>query len=109
MKKFGGFVPTREKTDSNNLLQNFENSKYLVGLHTVGINSKQIQNIDTLLRYVGFLIDNGYNFGYNDKPSWMANESTVFYYSSTSIPKAHEIAKLMQEATGKKFIVKKGS
>lgn len=60
-----------------------------------------------------YLVDQGNDVGYGgllgSRPSWLALQPTVFYYSTVSASTAQQIADELQDLTGLKFLVARGA
>jgi hypothetical protein len=83
-------------------------SDYSVGLQTLGFTDSERTAINEKLRSDGYSLD-PLTASYTERPSWFADRSTVFYYSSSSFPAAQELARFFQSLTGQEFKVKQGA
>ncbi|TLX73737.1 hypothetical protein E9993_14865 [Labilibacter sediminis] len=83
--------------------------KVTVGIHELNFNNKnKIQDILNYLKKENFKVIG--NFSHNNKLSWMAPSSTVFYYGNEkSEERAKEIASNLEQITDLKFKIQKGA
>ena len=84
-------------------------SDFTVGLQTLGIDDSERQALNEGLRAEGYGLDQiTYSYAANERPSWFAERSTVFYYAAASRPAAEQIAQYMKSKTGQNFAVQRG-
>jgi len=81
---------------------------YSVGLQTLGLPDSDRATMNEKLRSEGYGLDSN-SASYTERPSWFADHSTVFYYSSSASSAAQELARFMQSITGQVFVVKQGA
>lgn len=83
------------------------NSKYLVGYYALNTTKNEFTKV------LKFLNDSGYTIVtdklLSSKPSWMAKNSTVLYYSMQSEEMAKNIAEQLTEKTGTSFNTQRGA
>ena len=83
------------------------NAEYFVGLYMLGENKKAFTKAASYLR------DHGYNIiteqELDSRPSWLAQSSTVFYYTKESKKVAEGLAEAMQSETGKSYAISQGA
>jgi len=85
-------------------------SDYNVGLQTVGVSDTERESINEKLRADGYGLDpTTYSYASDQRPSWFADRSTVFYYSAAGFTPAQELARFMKSATGREFNVRRGA
>jgi len=81
---------------------------YSVGLQTLGLPDSERETMNEKLRSEGYGLDSN-SASYIERPSWFADRSTVFYYSSSASSAAQDLARFMQSITGQVFVVKQGA
>jgi hypothetical protein len=87
-----------------------ELSDYLVGVQTLGVSDSERRSINDQLKMKGYDIDTiSWSYDKDDRPSWFAYTSTVFYYSAASQKQAEQLSKTMKSITGQTFAVKRGA
>ena len=83
---------------------------FLVGLQTVGIEDSERLVLNEALHNEGYSLDDvTWSYPANQRPSWFATQSTVFYYSANSRTEATQVAKFLRAKTGQDFVVQRGS
>lgn len=86
------------------------NKTFFVGLQTVGIEDATRAALNKRLESQNYRLDPiTYSYSVDEKPSWFAAKSTVFYYSSSSRKTAERLAKLMKRYTRTDFAVQRGA
>ena len=86
------------------------NKTFFVGLQTVGIEDATRTALNKRLESQNYRLDPiTYSYSIDEKPSWFAAKSTVFYYSSSSRKTAERLAKLMKRYTRTDFAVQRGA
>jgi hypothetical protein len=86
------------------------NKTFFVGLQTVGIEDATRTALNKRLESQNYSLDPiTYSYSVDEKPSWFAAKSTVFYYSSSSRKTAERLAKLMKRYTRTDFAVQRGA
>jgi hypothetical protein len=86
------------------------NKTFFVGLQTVGIEDATRNALNKRLESQNYRLDPiTYSYSVDEKPSWFAAKSTVFYYSSSSRKTAERLAKLMKRYTRTDFAVQRGA
>ncbi len=86
------------------------NKTFFVGLQTVGIEDATRTALNKRLESQNYRLDPiTYSYSVDEKPSWFAAKSTVFYYSSSSRKTAERLAKLMKRYTRTDFAVQRGA
>jgi hypothetical protein len=94
-----------EKTQS---LRN--KSDYVIGLQTLGIADSERKYLNEQLHSTGYTLDTKtYSYSAEERPSWFAFRSTVFYYSASALPAAQELAREMNTLTKQNFAVQRGN
>jgi hypothetical protein len=84
-------------------------SDYTVGLQTLGIDDSERVALNEGLRSEGYGLDPiTWSYPANQRPSWFADRSTVFYYSAVSRSMAEQVAQYMKSKTGQDFSVRRG-
>ncbi|MCK4662352.1 MAG: hypothetical protein KAT68_05775 [Bacteroidales bacterium] len=83
------------------------NEPFIIGLYSLKPNEKEKKLIKKYITENNFYFDSEYDYSY--KQSWMAGESTVFYYSKSSKIHAEQIASDLKELVGKSFKVSYGA
>lgn len=86
---------------SVNKKEQFVNDPFIIGLYSLRADKSKKDAIKKYLKESNFYFDDDYDYSY--KQSWMANESTVFYYSKESKIHAAQIASDLQKITGMEF------
>jgi hypothetical protein len=87
-----------------------DKSAYSVGLQTVGVDANERVSINEKLQAEGYGLDpTTWSYPADQRPSWFAAQSTVFYYSSSSRPMAEQVARFLKRTTGQDFIVQRGA
>ena len=95
---------------STDEVTDYDLSDYLVGVQTLGVSDVERRSINDQLKMKGYDIDTiSWSYDKDDRPSWFAYASTVFYYSAASQKQAEQLAKTMKSITGQKFAVKRGA
>jgi hypothetical protein len=85
-------------------------SDFVVGLQTLGVDDAERLALNEALRSEGYALDPvTWSYPADQRPSWFADKSTVFYYSATSRPIAEQVAQYMKLKTGQSFSVQRGS
>jgi len=85
-------------------------SDFTVGVQTLGVPDEERVSINKRLSSNGYKIDDlTWSYPADERPSWFAYDSTVFYYSATSYAQAQQLSKLMRSITGQAFVVKRGA
>lgn len=85
-------------------------SGFLVGLQTLGVPDDERIAINEKLRAEGFSLDPlTYSYPAGERPSWFAARSTVFYYASSALPAAQQLAGFLKTVTGQEFAVQRGA
>ncbi len=83
---------------------------FLVGLQTLGVEDSERKALNEKLRAEGYSLDPvTWSYPANQRPSWFANQSTVFYYSESARPMAAQVAEFMKSKTGQNFLLQRGS
>jgi len=83
---------------------------YSVGLQTVGVSDDERTAINSKIRADGYGLDpSSLSYPAGERPSWFAPRSTVFYYASSALPMAQELARFMKSATGQDYAVQRGA
>ncbi len=81
-----------------------------VGLQTLGVDDAERLALNDALRTQGYGLDpTTWSYPANQRPSWFAERSTVFYYAAVARPMAEELAQYMKSRTGQPFAVQRGS
>jgi hypothetical protein len=84
-------------------------SDYLVGLQTLGIPDTERASINSKLSSEGYGLDSlTWSYPAGERPSWFSDRSTVFYYSTSALPAAKELARFMKTITKQDFDVRRG-
>ena len=87
-----------------------DKSNLLVGLQTLGITDEERIAINGKLSADGYGLDKTtWSYPAGERPSWFAPRSTVFYYSSSALPAAQELARFMKSVTQQEFAVQRGA
>lgn len=89
------------------LLEKLTNVDYYVGVYTLSRNESNLRDITSYLTQEGYTLVAGTNL--DNRPSWLALNSTVFYYDSSSKKRAEQFAREMKRLTQKSFNVQIGS
>ncbi len=85
-------------------------SDVMVGLQTLGVADAERLALNEGLSTQGYGLDQTtWSYAANQRPSWFAERSTVFYYAASSRPMAEQIAQYMKSRTGQTFAVQRGS
>ncbi len=93
----------------NKQLTSISNSRYLISLQSYKIPKPERTKIYNFLKKSGYTNIEGYTHDNEDeKPDWMSDSPTVFYYSATSKKKAMSIAKEISAITRKKYKISLG-
>lgn len=83
---------------------------YTVGLQTLGIDDAERLRLNEGLGTAGFGLDElTYAYPADQRPSWFAERSTVFYYANSAQPMAEQLARHLQERTGQRFTLQRGA
>lgn len=83
---------------------------YSVGLQTLGLTDEERTAINSKVRADGYSLDpTSVSYPAGQRPSWFAPRSTVFYYASSALPMAQELARFMTSATGQDHAVQRGA
>lgn len=93
-------------------LANAANSLYSIGLYSFGVPESQLQAATNVLAQQGYTIITSSLMNTDTsqtRPKWMANRSTVLYYSEQTRQIAETIARQLEAATGLKFAVNRGA
>jgi hypothetical protein len=92
------------------LAVNRPKSDLTVGLQILGGPDDERIAFNQKLAAEGYAIDpTGWSYPANERPSWFAQRSTVFYYSATALPAAQQLARFMSAQTGQEFAVQRGA
>jgi hypothetical protein len=85
-------------------------SDFSVGLQTLGVPDSDRVALNEKIHAAGYGLDPvTWSYPAGQRPSWFALRSTVFYYSSSSLPEAKELAETMKSLTGLDFSVQRGA
>jgi hypothetical protein len=85
-------------------------SDFSVGLQTLGVPDSDRVTLNERVQAAGYGLDSlTWSYPAGERPSWFALRSTVFYYSSSSLPEAKELAQTMKSLTGQDFAVQRGA
>ena len=85
-------------------------SDFSVGLQTLGVSDSDRVALNERVHAAGYGLDPvTWSYPAGERPSWFALRSTVFYYSSSSLPEAQELAQTMKTLTGQDFAVQRGA
>ena len=85
-------------------------SDFSVGLQTLGVSDSDRVALNEKVHAAGYGLDPvTWSYPAGERPSWFALRSTVFYYSSASLPEAKELAETMKSLTGQDFSVQRGA
>ncbi len=79
------------------LIETARNTDYYVALYAYNVDSKIYKEGINFLQSYNFILD-GYSL-LEERPQWLAQQSTVFYYNRARAEKAAEIAKYMSNLT----------
>jgi hypothetical protein len=83
---------------------------YSVGVQTVGLTDDERAALNSRVRAEGYSLDStSVSYPAGQRPSWFAPRSTVFYYASSALPTAQELARFMKSATGQDYAVQRGA
>lgn len=103
-------APLLEKAQASTAPAARGRGDYLVGLQTLGVDDAERLRLNEGLGAAGFGLDTvTYSYPAGERPSWFATRSTVFYYASSAQPMAEQLARLLQERTGQRFVVQRGA
>ena len=101
---------TRQKASSvknTNIVNKAENAKYFMALYALNVGEQLFSNV------INSFIKSGYSLGYggilSERYSWVAKESTVFYYHPESKNFAEKLAIRLRHLTGNDFTVSRGA
>lgn len=83
------------------------NGTFVIGLYSLRPQENRKAAIKRYINDKNFVFDSEYDYSY--KQSWMANRSTVFYYSKLSKIHADQMAKDLGSLTGLIFDVRMGA
>lgn len=83
------------------LIETARNTDYYVALYGYNINPVIYNKAISYLQSYNFILD-GYSL-LEERPQWLAQQSTVFYYNKAHAEKATEIAKYMSSLTNQKI------
>jgi hypothetical protein len=83
-------------------------SRYWVGFQTAGLDPEVRTRINGELAAMGYQMS-AVSTSYGTRPSWFATRSTVFYYATSALPAARELAERLQKTTGTRFAVQRGA
>lgn len=83
------------------LIETARNTDYYVALYGYNINPVIYNKGISYLQSYNFILD-GYSL-LEERPQWLAQQSTVFYYNKAHAEKATEIAKYMSNLTNQKI------
>jgi hypothetical protein len=87
-----------------------ERADMLVGLQTLGVPDEERTKLNEALQREGYGLDNiTWSYPADQRPSWFASRSTVFYYSPSSLTAAQRLADSMKQLTGTDFAVSRGA
>jgi len=82
----------------------------LVGLQTLGVPDAERVAISEKLSAEGYGLDAlTWSHPSDQRPSWFAQRSTVFYYAAAAQPAAQQLASFMKAQTGQDFAVQLGA
>lgn len=91
-------------------LQHRQKSDYLVGLQTFGVPDNIREDLNAKIRAKGYgLHEVSASYQMGERPSWLAQRSTVFYYTAAAQAQAQELARELNGLTGQEFAVRQGS
>lgn len=86
------------------------NSEYTVGLQTLGISDKERIKINNSLKGEEYRLDDiTWSYPADERPSWFARHSTVFYYSVAAKSSAEKLSKYLSSIIDDKFEVRRGA
>jgi hypothetical protein len=81
-----------------------------VGLQTLGVDDNERVSINEKLQAEGYELDpTTWSYPADQRPSWFAAQSTVFYYSGSSRSMAEQLAHFLKVTTGQDFVVQRGA
>jgi Spy/CpxP family protein refolding chaperone len=83
------------------LFQMWENTSYSLGLYAYGVSAEEFNRVSASIREAGYSVTTETLL--QNKTSWLALSSTVFYYHSDGEGKAKELANSLTKLTGTKF------
>jgi len=90
--------------------RDYNNADFTIGLQTLGITDEERISINSELKSRGYNLDTiSWSYAADDRPSWFAYESTVFYYSTSSRVAAKQLATTLKTVTGKDFGIQRGA
>jgi hypothetical protein len=107
IKAKGGTDAYRQSTME--LVRAVSNARQLITLHSSGATAAERVEVQTALRDNGYLLELGHDFAAHESPKWMAIAPTVFYYHSSSLQTAQNLAKILNESTETNFNVRPGN
>lgn len=83
---------------------------YHVGLQTLGFSDADRIAVNDKLQSEGYSLDPlTYSYAAGQRPSWFAPRSTVFYYASSALSAARQLAGFLETVTGQEFAVQRGA
>lgn len=82
--------------------------RYQVGLQTAGLDAGVRTRLNGELAAMGYRLSE-VSASYDTRPGWFAARPTVFYYATSALPAARELAARLQQATGARFAVQRGA
>jgi hypothetical protein len=88
--------------------ENNQNSRFKVGLVTLGTSENERQNLWSKLASLGFR-SHKYGGAFSERENWIATTSTVFYYDDSAKNKAIEVANIMKRFTSVDFKITHGA
>jgi chromosome segregation ATPase len=102
---------TSDKLQSSEQKQEqYNNSKYLVGVQTLGVTDEKRLEINQKIKQIGYSLHHTtISYSVDNKPSWLAAQSTVLYYATSALPVAKQLALEMKAITGENFDIQRGN
>lgn len=105
----GKQAPMNQKKEMLNLARNMTNSSFLISVHSIGVDKREIELTIESLRSNGYYAEACNSFKAGAAPKWMAKVPTVFYYSASSKEQADYMASILEKSIGVPFDVERGS
>jgi len=96
-------IPAKEtlSTDQEKTLTVAENARYAVGFYSLGATESIFEEIGQYIKSQGYSLVA--NRSLSEKPDWLANQPTVFYYDAATKNLATTIAQKLSDISGLNF------
>jgi cell division protein FtsL len=89
------------------LIRMSENASYSLGLYAYGVSAEEFNRVSAFVKEEGYSVTTETLL--QNKTSWLALSSTVFYYHSDAEEKARRLANSLTKLTGTEFKFSRGA